>query len=146
MSDRPPDPIEPVAQVREAESEKSLTELIGDLGTELSTHFQTHLELARTEIRNDVRAAATAGLMASAAGVAAALAALLLSFAAAWGLAEVMAPGWAFLIVGGVWTLAAGALALAGKQRAEQLEPGPRETINEIKEDKRWITNATPTS
>lgn len=35
---------------------------------------------------------------------------IMLSAAAGWGLSEVMAPGWAFLLVGAVWTVAGGVL------------------------------------
>jgi uncharacterized membrane protein YqjE len=124
----------------DAADDKSLGELVSDLATELSTHVQTHLDLARAEIREDVRTATKVGVLASGAGVAAFVAVLLLSLAAAWGLAEVIAPGWAFLVVGAVWAAAAGALALLGKQRADALEPGPRQTVEEIKEDKRLAT------
>ncbi|MDY7100719.1 MAG: phage holin family protein [Actinomycetota bacterium] len=120
--------------------ERSVGELVSDLGSELSTHVQTHLALARAEIREDVRTATRAGLLASGAGLAAFVAVLLLSAAAAWALAEVMATGLAFLIVGGAWAVVAAALALLGKQRADALDPGPHQTVEEIKEDKRWAT------
>ena len=74
------------------------------------------------------------------AAVSALLALILLSAAAAWGLAEVMAPGWAFLIVGALWAVVAGVSALMGRKTVAEMEPGPRQTMEEIKEDKEWLT------
>lgn len=51
-----------------------------------------------------------------------------------------MAPGWAFLIVGLVWAAVAGALVLAGKKRVAQMDGALDDTIHEIKEDQRWLT------
>jgi len=78
--------------------------------------------------------------MLGAAAVAAIVALVTLSLAAGWGLAEEMAPGWAFLIVGGAWALVAAVLGMAGKRRIDQMDPGPRATIDELKEDQRWLT------
>ena len=73
------------------------------------------------------------------AAVSALLALIMLSAAAAWGLAEVMAPGWAFLIVGAIWAVVAGFSALMGRKTVAEMEPGPARRCEEIKEDKEWI-------
>jgi hypothetical protein len=34
-------------------------------------------------------------------------------------------------------------LALSGRKQVERMEPGPRRTMEEIQEDKRWLTTKT---
>lgn len=123
--------------------EKSLGDLVGDLTSEFSTLVSTHIDLAKAEIKQDVREAGRAGGMFGGAGVAALLALIMLSTAAAWGLAETMAAGWAFLIVGVIWGVVAAALAMSGKKQVDEMNPGPKETMQEIKEDRQWIKNQT---
>ena len=71
---------------------------------------------------------------------------VLLSFAAAWGLAELMAVGWAFLIVAVVWGLAAAVLYLRGRDQLRKVHPKPEHTIDTLKEDVRWAKNQKPES
>ena len=125
------------------EPDKSLGDLIGDLTSEFSSLVSTHVDLAKAEIKQDVRDAGKAGGLFGAAGVAALLALILLSSAAAWGLAEVMAAGWAFLIVGALWALVAALLAFGGKKQIDDMDPGPQQTLEELKEDKQWLKNQT---
>ena len=123
--------------------DRSLGDLVGELTSEFGQLVGSHIDLAKAEIKQDVREAGRAGGMFGGAGVAALVAVLMLSTAAAWGLAEVMAPGWAFFIVGVVWAIAAAGLAMAGKKQVQHMQPGPTETVEEIKEDKRWLKNQT---
>jgi uncharacterized membrane protein YqjE len=123
--------------------DKSLGELVGELTGELSTLLSTHVQLAKVELADEARTAARASAMLAAAVVAALLALAMLSAALGWGLSEAMAPGWAFLIVGLLWVAIAGGLALVGKQRIERLERPLPETMDEIKEDKRWLKTQT---
>ena len=71
-------------------------------------------------------------------------AALLLSFAAAWGLAELMAVGWAFLIVAVIWGVAGGLLFLRARERFRQVDLKPAQTIDTLKEDLQWAKNQKP--
>ena len=97
--------------------ERSLGELVGDLTSEFSTLVSTHIELAKAELTQEVKTVGKASGMLAAAAVGAVLALAMLSAALGWGLAETMSPGWAFLIVGLVCAVLAGALAFAGTQR-----------------------------
>jgi uncharacterized membrane protein YqjE len=126
------------AQVREPET--SLGELTSRLTSELGELFRTHVELAKQETVTEVRTAAKASGMLAGSGVAAHFALLLLSFAAAWGLAAVMPNGLAFLIVGVVWAIVAGVLYMLGRKQIDELDPTPHATIEEIQEDKKWLT------
>ena len=123
--------------------DQSLGDLVSDLTSQFGTLVTTHMELAKAEIRQDIRQASRAGGMFGAAAVSALVALIMLSAAAAWGLAEVMAAGWAFLIVGAVWAVVAAVAALSGRRTVSEMDPGPRQTIDEIKEDKEWLRTRT---
>lgn len=123
--------------------DQSLGDLVSELTTEFSQLVTSHIDLAKVELKEDVREAGRAGGMFGGAGVSALVALLMLSAAAAWGLAEVMAPGWGFLIVGAVWAIVAAVLGMAGKKQVQHMHPGPTETVDEIKEDKKWLKNQT---
>lgn len=122
---------------------KSLGQLVGDLTAEFSTLVSTHLELAKAELRQDAKQAGRASVMLAAGAVGALLAIAMLSAALGWALSETMAPGWAFLIVGLLWAVVAGALVLAGKKRVAQMDRALDDTMHEIKEDQRWLRTQT---
>src|SRR5205085_12492110 len=118
--------------------DKSLTELLSELTSDFSDLVTTHVELAKVEIKEEVKKAGLGAGLLSGAAIAALMSVLLLSFAAAWGLAEVVPEGVAFLIVGLVWVAAAAVLGLQGRQRLAQAK-GPEQTIEEVKEDAQWV-------
>lgn len=120
-------------------SDRSLGELVSQVGRDVNDLVEAQVRLAVTEVRQEVGKATEAGRDLAIAGVAGLLALVLLSFAAAWGLAEVVEPGWAFLIVGLVWTAVAVVLALMARNRARQIDPVPEQTVETLKEDVRWI-------
>jgi hypothetical protein len=126
-----PDPTKPLRP------ERSLGELFSELSNETAGLVQAHIELAKTEIRDEVKETARAAGMFAGAGVSAFFAVLLLSFAVAWGLAEVMAAGFAFLIVGLAWAVAAAVLALVARNKAAEIGK-PDDTIDTLKEDVEW--------
>lgn len=122
------------------EPDRSLGDLVSQLMREIGDLITAHISLAKAELKQEVsKAGQGAGLLGG--GAAAALvAAVMLAMAAAWGLAEIMAPGWAFLIV----AVVVGALAvismMAGRRRMQEVDPVPRETLVEIEKDKEWLT------
>jgi len=126
------------------EPDKSLGVLVGELTKDFGDLVSTHIALAKVETKEEVkkvgqRAGKGAGMLAGAA-VAGLLALILLSFAAAWGLAEVIPEGFAFLIVGVVWVVVAAILASRGRKELQKLEaPVPEQTVQELKEDRRWL-------
>jgi uncharacterized membrane protein YqjE len=120
------------------EPDKSLGDLFGELSSEFVDLIQTQLQLAKTELRDEARQAGrTAGIF-GAAGVAGYMALLLLSFAVAWGLATVMNPGWAFLIVGVLYAIGAAILYFQGRERARHVKLVPEQTAESVKEDVQW--------
>jgi len=114
--------------------ERSLSELLSEMSNELSVLFRKEVELIKVETKDSVSQAAKAGALLGAVAVGGLFALLLLAMAAAFGLAEVMATGLAFLIVGVVFLVVAGvSFALARKKLAE-VRP-PEQAIATIKED-----------
>ena len=86
----------------------------------------------------ELQRAADAGKRIGIAAGAGILAVLLLSFAAAWGLAELMAAGLAFLIVGAVYAVIAAVFAVQARDRIKAVHPVPEQTIETLKEDVQW--------
>lgn len=125
------------------EPDKSIGQLVGELTGELSTLINTHLELAKAELRQDAKQVGRASAMLGAGAVGGLLAIAMLSAALGWALAETMAPGWAFLIVGLLWAVVAGTLVLAGKKRVAAMDRALDDTMHEIKEDQRWLRTQT---
>jgi hypothetical protein len=120
---------------------------LGDLFSELSRDFgqlvRDEVQLAKTEVTDEVRVVARASGMLGVAAYAAVTAILLLSFAAAWGLAELMPIGFAFLVVGIVWA-AVGAIAFVyGRKQLQAVNLKPEQTIATLQEDVQWAKQQT---
>jgi hypothetical protein len=122
----------------------SLSDLLGRMIDDLTLLFRQEVELAKAEVKRDVTAAGKAGGMLAAGAAAAVVAVFLLAWAAAWGLAEVVPTGVAFLIVGLVFAAAAAALVMTGKKRLEKIDPTPHETIDSLQRDARTISERSP--
>lgn len=114
-----------------------LRSLLERMTSDLSTLLRQEVALAKVELKEEATKAARGGGMLGGAALAGWMALLLLSFAAAWALAEVIAPGAAFAVVGALYALAAGLLAVGGRRRLGTLH-GPEQTIETLKEDARW--------
>lgn len=126
---------EPVVDVRQ---DRSLGDLLGDLSRDLSTLMRQEIELAKVEIKEEVAKTGKAGGMLGGTAVAGHMALLLLSFALAWGLAEIMPTGFAFLLVGLAYAAVAGALYLKGRDELRKVHPVPEQTVETLKEDVAW--------
>lgn len=118
--------------------DKSLGDLLGDLSQEFGQLVKTQAELAKTEIRHEADKAKRMAGAFSGAAITAYLAILMLSFAAAWGLSEVLPEGVAFLIVGALYAIAAWVLFARGRERARDVSMVPDQTVDEVKEDVQW--------
>jgi hypothetical protein len=119
--------------------DRSLGDLLRALTGELQQLFRAELQLAKIEARDEldhVKDTAKHGALAAGAAV---MAVLLLSFAAAWGLAEVMPAGLAFLIVGAVYAIVAVIAGLAARDRAKHVDLKPTQTIATLEEDAQWL-------
>lgn len=121
----------------------SLGEIISDISDGLSQLFRKEVELAKAEIRVEAAKAGKAAGMFGGAGLAAWLTAIMLSFALAFGLGNVMDLGWACLIVAVIWAVIAAVLFVVARGRAKDVSPMPRQTVETLKEDAKWLKNPT---
>ena len=114
-------------------SQASLGSLIGEVGRDVSDLVRQEVELAKAELRTDAKRTGQVAGVFGGAGLAGYMTLLFLSFAAWWGLANVMDQGWAALIVAGVWAVAAAILFAVGRSRARAIR-GPQQTAQTVRE------------
>lgn len=123
-----------MTQTQRSTDGETLGALFATASRDLSALVRSEVELAKAEIKVDVRNGVTGGAMFGAAAFLGVLAIILLSVAAAYGLvAAGLHPGWAFLVVAGVYLLVAGVLAFVGKSAVSKVGP-PERTIRTSKE------------
>lgn len=115
-------------------SGQSVGQLLGEVSRDLSTLMRQEVELAKAEIKTEVAKAGKGAGMLGGAGFAGYMVLLFLSFAAWWGLANVMDQGWAALIVAGIWAVIAAVLATTGRATLKRVNPKPERTIDTSKE------------
>ena len=125
----------PRSDALDPEDERPLGELFSDLTRSVQVLIRKEVELAKVELKEQTSRATKGATMLVVGGVGALFALLLLSFAAAWGLAEVIPTGFAFLIVGVVYLLVAVPLLLAGKKKLAEVNPVPRQAVETLKQD-----------
>jgi len=125
------DPTKPL------EPDSSLGELLSHLTTDFSELVSTQVELAKVEIKEEVAQAGKGAGLLTGGGLAAYLGITFLSFAAAWGLDEVMPAAVAFLLVALAWLIIAGALYVTGRKQLQAVRMTPQ-TKAAFKEDVQW--------
>lgn len=114
----------------------SLGEVVSKLGDDLSGLLTTQVEIAKLEVKHEVsKAARGAGLLTSGA-FAAIVAVLMLSAAAAWAIAVPLNEWAGYLIVGGIWAIAALVLGMIGKKRLAEVNTVPETTRRELQADR----------
>jgi hypothetical protein len=128
----------------EAENHQSISSLVNGILRDASELISKEIMAARLEMKEELaKAKATAVLMGMAA-VCLLLGAIVLLFAVVYLLDEYTdLKLWAcYAIISGVMLLAGFAILLAGKKRAQQTSLVPTTTIENAKEDARWITRS----
>ncbi len=123
-------------------TEPSLGELVSTATKDLSSLIKQEVELAKVEIKRDVAAAGKGAGMFGGAGFAGTYALTFLSIALAFGIGKLLNLGSGFLIVGLLYLIAAGVLALMGKKNLTKVGP-PEKTIQTVKDDIAWAKNPT---
>jgi hypothetical protein len=116
---------------------RPLPELLSELGDELSTLVRQEMQLARVELRREALTTAKGSAALVVAAVGGLLTIVFGTSAAAWGLAQVMAAGWAFLIVTLFWLLITSVVGVIGLRKLKQVGP-PAQTVQSLKEDVAW--------
>ena len=119
--------------------DRSLTELLSELTGDFSTLVRQEVELAKAEVKQEAKHVGQAAGALVGGAVAAFVTLLLLAFALAWGLAELMPAGVAFLIVGILFGIGAAVLLQSGRTKLQRVDPAPTQTIETLKEDKQWL-------
>ncbi len=127
--------LQPVTEPKQPD--RSLGELVADLGGELGTLVRKELELAKTETRQEVRRVTQAGSAFAVAAVAALLALMFVSSALAWLLDQWINRAVAFLIVAVIWAIVAFVGIRTGQRRVKQIQAIPV-TVETLKEDVEW--------
>ena len=115
--------------------ERPLSELLSDVTSQIQTLVRKEMELAQAEVKVQVNRAVKGAAAFAAAGVVAFIAAIVVVFAAAWGLAEVLPAGFAFLAVGVVLLAVAGVAFTQGRKKMAQVSPMPQQTVETVKQD-----------
>jgi uncharacterized membrane protein YqjE len=123
--------------------ETSVGEIIANISNDLSQLFRQEIELAKAELREEAGKTGKAAGMLGGAGFAGYLAVVLLSFAAVFGLANIMDAGWAALIIAAVWAVIGAVLYANGRKKLKTVDPMPRRTVDTLKEDAQWLKNPT---
>ena len=118
-----------------AEDERPLGELFSDMSRSLQTLVRKEVELAKVELKDQASKAGKASASLVAGAAVAYLALVLLAFAAAWGLAEAIPTGVAFLAVGLLFGVIGALLLVVGKNRLATVRPVPRQTVATLRED-----------
>lgn len=124
------------------EQDVSLGDLVAAATQNLSTLMKQEVALAKLEIKREVTAAGKGAGLLGGAGAVGALGGIFVSIALAYLLNEVLPTFVAFLVVGLVYLLLAGVLALIGKKSLTKVGP-PEKTIETMKDDVAWAKHPT---
>ena len=116
---------------------RPLAELLAELSGEVSALVRQEMQLARVETRREMATTAKASGALVVAAVGGLLTLVFGTSAAAWGMAQVMATGWAFLIVTVVWLVVTSVAGVVGLRKLRQVQP-PTQTVQSLKEDVSW--------
>jgi len=120
--------------------QRSLGELFSELAHETGTLVRKEVELAKVEMTAKAKVAGRDAAMVAAGGAIAMLGVMALLAALILALGTLI-PLWvSALLVGAVVTGAGGVLAVQGIRAFKSIEGAPRETIQTLQENKRWLS------
>ena len=116
---------------------RPLGELFSDMTSQVQDLLRKEVELVKLETNDQMAKATKAGAMLGAAVGRSSnfFAALLLSFAAAWGLADAIPTGLAFLAVGLLYAVVGGLLFTQGRRKLASFKPVPEQTMRMLRDD-----------
>ncbi len=124
------------------DQDASLGDLVAAATQNLSTLMKQEVQLAKIEIKREVVAAGKGAGLLGGAGALGALGGIFVSIALAYALNEVLPTFLSFLLVGVVYLVVAGLLALVGKKSLSKVGP-PEKTIATMKDDVAWAKHPT---
>ena len=114
-------------------SRTSLGDLLGEVTRDVSILMRQEVELAKAEVRQSATRAGKGAGMLGGAGYAGHLTVLFLSFAAWWGLGQVINIAWAAVIVAVVWAIVAAVLFVLGRNEMKAIKGAPA-TVDSLKQ------------
>jgi uncharacterized membrane protein YqjE len=132
----------------------SLPALFGRLGDDVMRLVDTKLSLVKVELKEDAGFYARNGALMALGAMVALVGFALVNVACAFFLATLFAAegpgvvaerytptsyGWGFLIMGVIYLVVGGAVALVMKGRLASYNPVPTTTLDEIRKDKQWL-------
>lgn len=115
--------------------QRSLGSLVTELTEEVTTLFRQEVELVKTEASAKARSAKNGGIAVAIGATIAFAGILVLLMAAAYGLAAVMDPGWASLIVGGAALIIGAIIAMVGARRLRPAQLSPERSPASVRAD-----------
>ncbi len=121
-----------------AEDNRSVGQIVGDIGKDLSALVRNELDLAKTELREEASQAGKGAGMLAGAAVAALLLLMFLSLALTWLLDNWMPVEAAALVTGALWGVVAAVLASSGRKAIREANPQLPKTQQSLKEDAQW--------
>jgi len=127
----------------EEEEGQGIGQIIGEITQDLSRLFRQEVELAKAEIKQEATKAGKGAGMLVGAGLAGLMVIILLSWALVYALSEVMAEGWAALIVAVLWAIVGAVLFSVGRKQLKSVNPVPQQTTETMKENAEWLRNPT---
>lgn len=123
--------------------ERSLTDLVSEIGSDVQRLVRDEVRLASTELRQSVRDAAVGAIGLVAAAALAYLGVWFIGLAVFWAIFLAI-PGWAaaLSVAAGFFILAAIAVAV-GYRRLKPESLRPNQTIETLEEDREWLERRT---
>lgn len=114
-------------------ADTSLGDLLSEVTRDISILMRQEVDLAKAEVRQSATRAGKGVGMLGGAGYAGHLTVLFLSFAAWWGLGQVINIAWAAVIVAVVWAIVATVLFVVGRNEMKAIRGAP-ETVDSLKQ------------
>jgi Zn-dependent protease with chaperone function len=127
-----------MAQINRRE-ERTLGDLFAELSEETSMLIRQEMQLAKAEVSQKVSKASKNITVLAVGGIVAYVGFLALTAALILGLAELMTPWLAALLVGIVMAVIGYFLIQKGISTLKQMTPVPERTVASLKEDVRWL-------
>jgi uncharacterized membrane protein YqjE len=118
--------------------QRSVAQILEDIASNLTQLVQGEFRLAKSELKEGAEKVAVPGATLGAGVVLAFYGLGFLLLATVYALSLVMAGWLATLIVGGVLTVAAGILIIAGATKLKRVSLTPYKTIQTLEEDVQW--------
>lgn len=129
----------PPSEVDRSTGDLGVADLLGRLSDQFTTLLRQEVELAKAEAKQEITTAAKAGAEFGAAAVAGHMALLFLSFAAAWGLSDLLEqPALGFVIVGIIYAIGAAVAAMQGKKDAQDVDTSMPQTTDSLQATTEW--------